>query len=450
MLEDLVTSLDKMQETEAAITVLDALARNSVTFEQYDQVAKSYFKIRQYEKAFINAEKALSKYSGPDIYSVKYNALNAANHANQPERALALINQLEIINPNDIELQMEKAFAYFIMNEKDKAEKILRSHLNNPKITEDIKIKIRFNLGTYEMLRDEFQSGLRKFLLEGRKLDYWKKPKLPFTFWDGTIHKGKTIYVRAEAGIGDEFVNIRFMKHLKDLGMNPIWFTDRKDMEKIFLRNGYEVVSSVKDVEVKNDIYWTHSMDLPIYLNLEYKDLWYGPYISASKLKVNEWKDFFNQKLKNNKPRIGVRWKGNQGYAQDLHRCLSLSGLMSAMPADVNIISIQRDTGLDQLKDFPQVIDLSDELTDFEETLGVIENLDVLVTSCTSVGHAAAAMGKKVIIFVPISSYYTWCHSAKQSPWYGDNVMLIRQQKPRTWEDQYKELKEILNGEFSN
>ena len=449
MIEELVISLNSMGETPAAVVLLDALARNSTIFEQFDAVAKSYFKIKEYEKAYINAEKALSIYSGPAFFEVKYNVLNTANHANQPERAINLIRQLEIISPRDIDLQMEKAFAYFLLNQKDDAEKILREQLENPRNDEKVKTKIRFNLGTYELLKDEFQPGLRKFLLEGRKLDYWKKPVLPFTLWEGEIHKGKTIYVRAEAGIGDEFVNIRFMKHLRDRGMNAIWFTERNDIASIIRRAGFEVVSTIDNISVKEDIYWVHSMDLPIYLNLQYEDLWSGPYIAPDKEISNRWNKFFKD-FDNKKPKIGIRWKGNPGYEQDLHRSVPLSKILSALPKDANIFSIQRDVGLEELKEFPHIVDMSPYLTDFEETLGIIDNLDILVTSCTSVGHAAAAMGKSVAILVPISAYYTWCHSMKQSPWYGDNLTLLKQQKPRVWDEPIKELKEVLDGEFSN
>lgn len=447
MIEQLVISLDNMGEKAAAVSLLDALARNSTIFEHFDEVAKSYFKIKEYEKAYRNAEKALSLYSGPESYSVKYNTLNTANHANYPERAMTLIKQLEIINPNDIDVQMEKAFAFFLLNQKDRAEEILRKQLDNPKNDEKVKNKIRFNLGTYELLRDEFQSGLRKFLFEGRKLDYWKKPSLPFKFWEGNIDKGKKIYVRAEAGIGDEFVNVRFMKHLKERGMDPIWFTERKDMVSLFNRNGFKAVSHIED---KNeDAYWTHSMDLPVYLNLQYPDLWNGPYIKPDPSISNRWAEFFRE-FKNGQPNIGVRWQGNPGYDQDLHRSIPLKDIMSAIPKDSNIFSVQRDDGLEELEEFPNVVDMSRHLTDYEETLGILDNLDMLVTSCTSVGHAAASMGKRTIIITPISAYYTWCHSMKQSPWYGDNLTLLRQQKPRVWNEPIEELKEILHAEFNS
>lgn len=71
MIEPLVLSLDAMGEKEAAVTLLDALARHSTQFEQYDEVAKSYFKIKEYKKAYEQAEKTLLSYSGPSNYAVK-------------------------------------------------------------------------------------------------------------------------------------------------------------------------------------------------------------------------------------------------------------------------------------------------------------------------------------------------------------------------------------------
>jgi ADP-heptose:LPS heptosyltransferase len=99
---------------------------------------------------------------------------------------------------------------------------------------------------------------------------------------------------------------------------------------------------------------------------------------------------------------------------------------------------------LDQLKDVDNVVDLNNDLTTFEDLLGVLDNLDLIITSCTSVGHAAAAMGKKVIIMIPIMEYYTWAEGKPTSSWYGDNLRLIRQDKPQDWTNAYNELKNVL------
>lgn len=442
MIEQLIISLDQMGEKYAALTLLDALSRNSSQFDQFDEIAKCYFKIKEYEKAHNNAEKALSSYSGHDIYSVKYNTLNSANHANYPERAMTLIKQLELLKPSDTDLQMEKAFAFFLLNKKDKAEEILRKQLSNPQNSEEIKTKIRFNLGTYELLRDQFQSGLRKFLFEGRKLNYWKKPEFSFERWEGNVQPGRTIYIRAEAGIGDEFINVRFMKHLSKLGMKPIWYTERKEMAQLFRRCGFDAINNQREIAIKNNPTWVHSMDIPVYLNLEYADLWYGPYITASSSSVH-----IN---KTSRPKIGIRWQGNPAYDQDLHRSIPFTDIFSAIShIDADIYSLQRDTGLTQLFGYEdKVTRLDSYMHTYEDTLDMINDLDLIITSCTSIGHAAAAMGKQTIIITPISAYYTWCHSNEQSPWYGDNLILLRQEKPRVWDEPMKKLKEIVTERF--
>jgi tetratricopeptide (TPR) repeat protein len=450
MLVDMIITLDKINEKKVALDLLRALCKIADTFEHYDQIAQSYFKIKEHETALQYAELALKSAPQHGLYSAKYNVINVANHANYPERAMTLIKQLEIINPGDLDVRLEKAFSFFLLNQKDKAEEILRAELENPKHDEDVKTKIRFNLGTYELLRDEFQSGLRKFLFEGRKLEYWKKPEFKFERWEGDPQPGRKIYVRAEAGIGDEIINVRFMKHLRDIGMDPVWFSERKDMASIFNRCGFPTITSEEEIDLSCNPTWVHSMDLPVYLNLEYPDLWYGPYISASKEAIKNAKSLISKDK--TKPKIGLRWQGNKGYDQDLHRSIPLEHLYNSVKhIDAEFYSLQRDDGVEELETFEHpIVDLSTSLTDFEKTLGIIESLDLVITSCTSIGHAAASMGKDVVIITPISAYYTWCHIAKQSPWYGDNLTLLRQQRPREWHEPLSELKEILDARFNH
>lgn len=454
MIDQLTEYLNNVGEKEAAISLLDALGRHSTTFQQYDEVAKSFFKIKQHLKSLAYAEKALATVPG-NSYEAKYNVINVANHANFPERAMTLIKQLEIINPHDVDLRLEKAFSLFLLNRKSEAEKILREELENPKNSEEVKTKIRFNLGTYELLRDEFQNGLRKFLFEGRKLDYWKKPQLPFEAWNGVVEPGRVIYVRAEAGIGDEFINVRFMNHLAKAGMKPIWYSERKDISKIFRRCGYMAINDVNEIDMSEHPCWVHSMDLPVLLNLEYEDLWHGAYLSSNPQHVlDESKPEIHKLVNSEKLKIGIRWQGNPSYDQDLHRSIPFANLFStvrfALP-EADIFSLQRDTGLEEMADHADKITRLDMyMNDYEDTLKMMDYLDLVITSCTSIGHAATSMGKQTVIITPISAYYTWCHSTEKSPWYGDNLTLLRQQRPRTWTEPLDELGVFLNEKFTD
>jgi hypothetical protein len=222
--------------------------------------------------------------------------------------------------------------------------------------------------------------------------------------------------------------------------MNPIWFSDRKDIVNIFNRNGFLATSD--KTKLPKTGHWTYSMSLPIYLNLEYKDLWDGPYLKS----LEEFDYKYKWISENTKLKIGLRWQGNPEYDHDLHRSVKLSTLFESIKnIDAEFYSLQKDNGLEELDAYPEIKNMESCMTSYEETMSIINELDIIITTCTSIAHMASAMGKRTFIFVPITAYYTWSHSMKQSPWYGDNVTLLRQTKPRNWESPINELKESLS-----
>jgi hypothetical protein len=80
-----------------------------------------------------------------------------------------------------------------------------------------------------------------------------------------------------------------------------------------------------------------------------------------------------------------------------------------------------------------------------------MENLDLVITSCTSVAHIAAAMGKETWITPPILPYHTWAYDApntNKTPYY-DCVTLFRQKTPNIWNDTFSELYSALEKKFN-
>ena len=64
--------------------------------------------------------------------------------------------------------------------------------------------------------------------------------------------------------------------------------------------------------------------------------------------------------------------------------------------------------------------------------------MDMVVSSCTSVAHLAAGMGVRVDVLTPMVPYFVWCGL----PWYGDNVLELRQRTDGTWGDVVEELRD--------
>ena len=457
-LEPFVMTIKNMGGAKLAKEVVDLFAKSAFTFEQQDNVSKCYFKLKLYEEAIRHGEKALVMAHSPQLmYVTRFNLINVYNHANYPDKALAYIAANERLVPGDPDTELEKAFSLFLSNRKTEAEAVLRSVLESHKdLPEETVTKIKFNLGTYLLYRDRFQEGMRHFILDGARMRLWntesifaRNAKLDLPFWDGSTDV-KNLIVYAEAGSGDEIINVRFMRHLRERGIKAYWYAawhkalwkdERKGLLEIFRDSGFEVITSLEDVKKIPGVMWTYSMHLPIYLNLEYKDLWDKPYIRSS--------EEFDSKhrMEGSRPRIGVRWQGSPAYDHDLHRSYRLSELHRSIgDAKATFYSLQRDHGLEELEDFPGIQDMSDRLDSFQDTLGIIQNLDMVVTSCTSIAHLAAASGKETFVLIPISAYYVWSHSAERSPWYGEHVTLLRQEKPRCWRAPMEKLRAILTA----
>jgi tetratricopeptide (TPR) repeat protein len=458
-LEPFIMGINTLGRRDLAVECLDTFAKVARMFEQYDNLSKCYFKLKEYMKGIETAEKCLELCPTPQHeYVTRFNLINLYNHANYPEKAMEFIKINEKAHPS-VDLDLEKAYSLYLLERKPEAREILEQALINRKdLSEQTRIKIKFNLGTYYLYQDKFQLGLRHFMLEGAKMKLWqvesifaRNKKLNFEFWEGDPEI-KNLIVYAEAGIGDEIINVRFMKHLKDRGVNAIWYTatqagknqknDRPGLTEMFEKNGVPIVTSLDEVPKLSDWQWTYSMRLPIYLGLEYSDLWYGPYLKACPEFKKKWQ------FKGKKKRIGLRWQGSKFYDHDLHRSYPVKQLYEAIgKADAEFISLQKDDGVEEIPDFPGLVDISDKLETLEDTLALIANLDYVVTSCTSVAHMAASQGKRTFILVPISAYYTWSHSGKQSPWYGDHVTLLRQKRPRVWDEPIAELVTYLKKE---
>jgi ADP-heptose:LPS heptosyltransferase len=115
-----------------------------------------------------------------------------------------------------------------------------------------------------------------------------------------------------------------------------------------------------------------------------------------------------------------------------------------------NIVSIQRDTGLEQLAQYPDIARLDDQLKTLQDLFSCISNLELVITSCTSIAHIASSMGKDVCVIVPISCYYIWCNPNKECPWYGSTTKVFYQQHPRSWSEPLQELKLWLDEHYKD
>jgi ADP-heptose:LPS heptosyltransferase len=78
------------------------------------------------------------------------------------------------------------------------------------------------------------------------------------------------------------------------------------------------------------------------------------------------------------------------------------------------------------------ITDWTDELNDMADTAALIDNLDLVITADTSVGHLAGAMGKPVWVLLPFVADFRWLLDRTDSPWY-PTMRLFRQTEMNDW-----------------
>lgn len=442
-LRQVTNFLKEVNELSVANTLLDVFSKYSRENFQFDELAQMYYEIKQYEKSARFAEKSLVLSKNPqEMYAARSNLAKVYNHMNEPKKALRNIKLNLSVNPEDYEQKMEYIFTLYLLAQNQECEKMLREMLLDPYLPENIKDRINFNLGTYEIEAGNFKKGFRMFTLDGKKVDVFRKLHPPVQgmeeWFDGEMPKGKKVLVLHRGGIGDELINIRFMKNLTEMGLDPVWFTSFPDLKTVFNRNGYKTISKIDELKNPQEYIYCSSMDLPCILNLDKQDLGRELYLTPDPVFVEKWKHLAGG--------VGIKWSGNKDYEHDLHRSLPLEELAEVVKdLGKQIYSIQKDdfTGIEN---YPNIIDLHSELNSIEDTLGIIWNLDYVITSCTSIAHMAGSMGKRVYILAPISCYYVWQgRDDNKSDWYSDTLTVLRQNEWKSWTLPLNKLREILH-----
>lgn len=416
-----------------ACKVLDIFADQAKTLADYDVLGELSIIAKHHDLRLKAAHFSYTHCSTEEqLFKARENLYKIYNTINEPEKALFYVELNLKQKPGDVETLMNKAFNLSLINKKEEAESILENI-----VTDDPKIKesLEYAFSGKQLRTGDTARGIRNFITKFKPKNILFEEQLKLKFWDGGIYPGKTIVINGEGGVGDEIINIRFLDWFKKNGMNPIlyssWHMYRPDLSGVFRRNGHNVVSN--NIFFRPDYLWTHMMALPGYMDLQEKDLWNGPYLTPIRKEKN--------KLNDTNFKIGIKRNGNPYFDQDIYRQIPLQQMIDAMPKNVSLYFFDKE------QTHPDCINLKDKLETWEDTLDYIDQMDIIVSSCTSLVHAAGALGKRAIVMTPIAEYYTWTSTRtdETTPWYGDNFKVIKQTKPRDWSEPLARARELID-----
>lgn len=421
----------RVEDFSLAMVLLDKLVplRNDLEFLNWRAMVE--FEAKQYVRSFKTSEDIVALV---DNASTNFNAGRAAYKANELLKSKHYLQRAIDLDPSDYAAKLDYAVTVCSLGDFDGALDLIEAINTSDYHTRQV---LEFNKGWHYIRRGDFKRGIA-LLNIGRKINIWGSHASRYTkpMWDGSIQPGKTILISGEGGIGDEIINARFAKNISDTGMHAVMCTVHGNESILQDVPGMSAVVSPKTLDSVHWDYWVPCMDIPHTMNLDIEDIPSQPYLFAKPNYVSKW----STRIVSDKLKVGVRWSGNPRYELELGRTIPLSYFNALNCDGIQLYSLQKNDGTQPLQLPENCIDLASDFESWDDTLGAIQNLDLVITSCTSIAHAAAALGKRTWVVTPLLPYYLWADMKKSSYWY-DSVSLYRQKHWNDWSDPFAEIK---------
>jgi ADP-heptose:LPS heptosyltransferase len=113
---------------------------------------------------------------------------------------------------------------------------------------------------------------------------------------------------------------------------------------------------------------------------------------------------------------------------------MPLRDLIKILDLDATFVSLQKELrdGDREILAGVDIVDMTENLGDFEQTSALASCLDLIISVDTSVAHLAGALGCQVWILLPFTPDYRWMFDREDSPWY-PTARLFRQTESRDW-----------------
>jgi tetratricopeptide (TPR) repeat protein len=439
-------TLLKMKRYQEALDTFEALS----TTDRYGSAlilsnrAAALLGLKRYREALACSEDSLARMpEQPDSLST-YDAILMA--LGRHEEALAAYDRALALNPRFAEALSSRGSA---LRELARLEEALASY--------DRAVQLK--PGYAEALNNR---GMLRLLL-GRFRDGWadhewrweaessigRRPTINARLWQGEDLMDRRIAVYSEQGLGDIIQFARYLPLLVRRGAK-VTFSTPEYLARLLrpLTSGIEVVGSIGG-QAPFD-FQSALMSLPLGFGTELSSIpGEVPYLSAETELVSRWK----KEIGGHGFKIGIAWHGSPGGAIDQGRSIPLAEFvpLSRLPG-VRLISLQKTHGLDQLADLPADVHVETLGDDFDagtdafiDTAAIMMNLDVIITSDTSIAHLAGALGWPAWVALKQVPDWRWLLGRDDTPWY-PTLRLFRQENAGDWTSVFTRIAQALRS----
>ncbi len=431
----------KLQQYKDAVRYFkEAIKHRPKYAEAYSNLGAVYAKFKSYTKAIELYQKAIEL---KPSYAGSYTNLgNALNKSGEYEQAVYFHLRAIAIDPKSANHYANLGSAYKNLGRFDRAKAMYKKAI----ALEPKHINAHFDLSTVLLQTDEYAEAwgeyewrFAKDEMQGFILKY--KEVFQTKRYSGQNLNGERVVVLGEQGFGDSIMMARYLYELKSRGARVIVY-QRSALLALFqnLPCVDEVLS--RDEEPPNCEFYVCMMSLPLVLDKYLKNVNKNyPYIELKK----------SYELASKKIKIGIAWGGSNSGDSYKNKVFDLRHFrVMSQIKDIQLYSLQLGNDSAQIKEYgmqDNIIDLSENINNFEDTATIINNLDLVISSDTSVVHLAGAMGKKTWCLLQKVPDWRWGVDACQSKWY-PSVKIFKQHSLGDFNSVFKQVYAELYKEF--
>ncbi len=412
--------------------------------EVYSNMGAALNKAKKYEESIKALETAIKKM--PNHSGAYTNLGNVYNKLHEYKKAVTYHEKSIQLEPTGYNAYSNVGTSYKNLGFTKKA---IDSYKKAIELKTDFE-NAHFDLSTVYLSQGDFINGLKEYEWRFQKEEMKShiiKHKHIFSYpmmKKGQNIEGKTILVHSEQGFGDSIMYARFLPELKKLGCK-LAVECRDELKTLF--STMECI----DILVGREEHKTPSFDfhIPI-MSLAYildvksfHDFPTKPYFELKKEK-----EFH---LESKKIKIGLCWSASatgESYEGKVFDLVNFEPLIKN--PKIQIYSLQVGDGSEQIKENSyenDIIDLTDKLTDFSKTATLMKELDLVISSDTSVAHLAGAIGVKTYTLLQKYPDWRWLNKGEKSYLY-PSMKLFRQKQNRNWKSVFQSLFAKMNKEY--
>ena len=358
----------------------------------------------------------------PAYLNAHYALGNACYELRDFERAESVYRQALELNPQDHELWNNLGRAL---------EALLRTGEALAAYERAIELQPEFSLARSNhalalLSLGRLQEGLREYEWRWRKI-----PPRPYTqpFWRGQPIPGKSLLVCAEQGFGDVIQFARFLPQARALAGQVI-LECQTPLKRLFEHaRCADTVIAVGETPPLFD-YYVPVMSLPLVLGTTLETIPREPWLIAPVAELL-------LPVPSGHLKVGLAWAGSAANFNDARRSIPFAELQPilAVPG-VSFFGLQvpiRPEDQPPVSATPQLVPLTERLTDFYDTAGYLGQMDLVLSVDTAVAHLAGALGRPTWTLLPHPGDWRWLLERADSPWY-PTMRLFRQAQAGQWQ----------------